>query len=316
MTLPLSKLGPRPLPRRACLLVNGKAARAPGAWEAEVHAILAQRFAVTAVHPGSAAEMVAAVRAHRGDPDTLLVIAGGDGSFNMALAAEAEGPLAILPLGTANDLSRALTLPLQPAAAARRLLTARPRTWDCISVNGRRFATVGGLGTAADVAVGAQRLRAQGQLGLRAARLLGPRFYHAAAAAIIAARPLSPAAIELTLTPPGGRPAVRHRYQSAAVLVANTQRLAGALHVSPRSRPDDGVFEICVLRASTRAALLATLVRLLRGTTTGADLVVHSAVGAKLQLDRPAAFFGDGEVLAQSDRLELGIVPGALTLLG
>lgn len=50
-----------------------------------------------------------------------VVAAGGDGSVGAvaALADQADLPLGILPLGTANDIARALALPESPDAAAR-----------------------------------------------------------------------------------------------------------------------------------------------------------------------------------------------------
>jgi diacylglycerol kinase family enzyme len=50
-----------------------------------------------------------------------IAVAGGDGS--VGCAAEAAGragiPLAVVPVGTANDFARALELPLDPAEACR-----------------------------------------------------------------------------------------------------------------------------------------------------------------------------------------------------
>ncbi len=49
-----------------------------------------------------------------------IIAAGGDGSVGgvATLASQANLPLGILPLGTANDIARALALPEDPAAAA------------------------------------------------------------------------------------------------------------------------------------------------------------------------------------------------------
>jgi diacylglycerol kinase family enzyme len=60
------------------------------------------------------------------------VAAGGDGTVG-AVATHAVGvdlPLGILPLGTANDIARALGIPLAPAAAAAVIARGEPRAID------------------------------------------------------------------------------------------------------------------------------------------------------------------------------------------
>ena len=68
-----------------------------------------------------------------------VVLAGGDGSVHL-LAATIHGrgelspddPIGLLPLGTGNDLARALGIPLEAEAAAAALLTGRARPLDLI----------------------------------------------------------------------------------------------------------------------------------------------------------------------------------------
>jgi diacylglycerol kinase family enzyme len=66
-----------------------------------------------------------------------VVVCGGDGSVHTVVAAlhRAGGlaePVGLIPLGTGNDLARAVGLPLDPAAAAEVVLTGRPRTLDLL----------------------------------------------------------------------------------------------------------------------------------------------------------------------------------------
>lgn len=70
--------------------------------------------------------------------DRTLVLAGGDGTVHHAVAALAargctDRPVGLVPLGTGNDLARALELPVDdPAAAARRVRDGAPRTLDVL----------------------------------------------------------------------------------------------------------------------------------------------------------------------------------------
>ncbi|AUI50298.1 diacylglycerol/lipid kinase family protein [Arthrobacter crystallopoietes] len=59
----------------------------------------------------------------------LLVLLGGDGSIHSAVQRlhrdgqlQRTGPIGIIPLGTGNDLARALRIPLDPAQAARTII--------------------------------------------------------------------------------------------------------------------------------------------------------------------------------------------------
>jgi diacylglycerol kinase (ATP) len=59
----------------------------------------------------------------------LLVLFGGDGSIHSAVQClyrdgqlQHTGPIGIIPLGTGNDLARALRIPLDPAQAARTII--------------------------------------------------------------------------------------------------------------------------------------------------------------------------------------------------
>ena len=86
----------------------------------------------------------------------IVVAGGGDGTVNAVVAGVIEGAgessaspsLAILPLGTANDLARACGIPLDPFAAMRLAVSGPTASIDVGQANGRSFVNVatGGLG--------------------------------------------------------------------------------------------------------------------------------------------------------------------------
>ncbi len=77
----------------------------------------------------AASDAAAQVRAAIRDGFDTIIACGGDGTVRNVLQGLAgkDAALGIIPLGTANAMAHDLRLPLDPAAAARALLTATPK---------------------------------------------------------------------------------------------------------------------------------------------------------------------------------------------
>ncbi len=116
---------------------------------------------------GHARELAAATTAD------LVIVHGGDGSINevvnglMGLNSADRPLIAVIPGGGANVLARALGLPLDAAAAIRRVREAvaadRHRTIGLGLADDRYFTFSAGLGWDAEVVREVDRLRAQGR---------------------------------------------------------------------------------------------------------------------------------------------------------
>jgi diacylglycerol kinase (ATP) len=287
------------------VLVNRAARSTVGArWESLAAKILGRRVAPEFLHPEGEIGMAAAARACVARGADAIVVAGGDGSINhVADAVAGLGvPLGLIPLGTANDLARELGIPAGVAGAARRVIDGTARAIDVLEVNGRAFCTVGGLGVAADAALAANQVRRR--LPLRA---LGSGIYPLAAAVTIALRPRLACRMRVAWVDPRGG---EHRFESHlhALLVANQRSLGGGLALPSMSANDDGAFELCALPAGSRVALLATLARMARRhAAASGSFGVERAVRARIECERPAHFFGDGEDLARGRSFEVHV---------
>ena len=77
-----------------------------------------------------------------------VIVCGGDGSISSAAPAIMESglPLGIVPAGTANDLARTLSIPLDHAAAADLIVRGYTRRIDVGLVNGHAFFNVESIG--------------------------------------------------------------------------------------------------------------------------------------------------------------------------
>ncbi len=196
----------------------------------EIEAVLRPALKVLTEHPGHATELAAGA----GEVDAIVVY-GGDGSANEVLnGLEAEVPIGFLPGGGTNVLARALGLPREPVAAARRLTDAlehgRTSRISLGRVNGRRFGFAAGLGFDAEL------VRSVDALGRAAdGRRPGDLAYLRVAATIVARRR---ARFEPALE-------LRGFGRAAFVLVANGDPYTYAgpvpVHVAPRARFDLGL---------------------------------------------------------------------------
>jgi diacylglycerol kinase family enzyme len=236
---------------------------------------------------GHASDLAAAAE------EEAIVVYSGDGGFNEVLNGVREGvQVGFLPGGGTNVLPRALGLPRDAVAAARRVAEAlragRTRTISLGRVNGRRFAFAAGVGLDAEL------VRRVDALGRRAdGRRPGDFAYLAAAMQLVLDRR---ARFEPALE-------VRGLGRAAFALVANTDpySFVGSLplHVAPEAR-----FELGLDVVAPRRVTASTLPRLLRYAFTGrgqreAEGVVYAHDLDRLEIacDRPLPLQADGEDL-------------------
>jgi diacylglycerol kinase (ATP) len=244
--------------------------------------------------------------------DERLFVAGGDGTVHHAARALAGSrtALGILPVGTGNDVARAVGLPADPAGAARVLSQGRTRPFDlglvCLGDARRTFCCTLGLGFD-DVALA----RIDGASGLRRGRLL----YALAAAGAIWSYPGDEVGLHLE-----AGPAV-DGWSGASMLVtiANTPTYAGGFRVAPAAQVADGLLDLAVFPRASKAVMFARLARVALGAATP-DVVRAQSARIEVSVERALPLTLDGERTPLRVRPDLPLVvtslPGALAVLG
>jgi diacylglycerol kinase family enzyme len=260
---------------------------------------------------GHAAELA---RAAEEWADAIYVFSG-DGGFNEALnGAGGEVPLGFLPGGGANVLPRALGLPRDPVAAARRLAERRTRRIALGRANGRRFAFSCGIGIDAEAV---RRIDARGRRpdGKRPGNLA----FSLAVARLVLDGSYAEPALEVAELEPSNT--VLQGRQAAFALVGNVApyTYAGRIAVRPHPRitPEGGLDFVAPARFRRRSLpRYAAYVLSGRGVDTAADLAYgHDLDRLLIRCLRPLPVQVDGEDLGDATEVVLEAERDAVTVL-
>lgn len=236
-----------------------------------------------------------------------LVIAGGDGSLHLAVrrlsdrSALATTSVGLVPLGTGNDLARALDIPLDAADAARLVRDGQACPIDLI-----RDDAGGIVVNAAHVGVGADAAEHAGRLKPR----LGPLAY-----------PLG--AVRAGMRSTGWRLRVEvdgtllsdsHR-KTLMVGIGNGRGIGGGTPLLPRAVPDDGLLDVVVSQASSPFARVRYGAALSAGQHLS-DPAVRYAQGTTVTVwGEEVGVNEDGEAGEDTRRRTWTVEPGAWCLI-
>jgi diacylglycerol kinase (ATP) len=223
-----------------------------------------------------------------------IVVAGGDGSIGCAaeVAASAGVPLAVVPVGTANDFARALGIPLDPAEACRLAVAgANTRRLELAWIGSRPFVNA--------ASAGLSPIAARKAGGLK--RILGPLAYTAGALrAGLRARPI---ACRVSCE--------RNSFfdgRAWQVSVAVTGAFGGGATVE--ADPHDGRLDVVVIEARSRGRLVAHAYRLRTGRVESQRGVrSRRCRDLEVRTDGETGFNVDGELFDARDarfRVEAG----------
>jgi len=228
------------------------------------------------------AAAVAALSAH-GPPDRI-VVAGGDGSIGLAalVAAEMALPLAVVPVGTANDFARALGLPLDldEACALARDPQAATRHAELALAGERPFVNAAATGLSVVAAREARPHKSR----------LGPLAY--TVGALKAAATATPLRCHVHCD--GDQCFEGPAWQ---VVVGATGAFGGGSEIGGTS-PDDGLLDVAIVPAGSRLGLARRAFGMRTGRLTGQSDVTHGqATSIEVEVeDAEATFNVDGEV--------------------
>lgn len=189
---------------------------------------------------------------------------GGDGTVNETInglaAAGKNVSFGFVPMGTVNDLARALGIPLDPGQAIEMLETAVLLDLDIGKVNDRYFVS--------NVAAGAIP-EAVEEVSVEQKTKLGPLAYFIEGAKALANQPMHRFRITLdgeTFT-----------QESPLILIALTNSIASFERFMPQAEVDDGKMRMVVFKAFNLLDSLKILPQLMMGEIRNSDTVIYQS---------------------------------------
>jgi diacylglycerol kinase (ATP) len=274
-----------------------------------------------AFQQNSSVEWVIGQPAEQESVDAILVF-GGDGTVHRHLGALVKlgVPVLIVPAGSGNDFARALGIArvsdsvglwerFASGAANSRAVDLGLIT-PLAAGSGREgkptyFSCVAGVGLDGEVSRRANRmppwLKAHGGYALS---LPG---------ALVRFRPFA-LRMQADLAIGGGEPSQVERTVIAAVF-ANAPFYGGGMKVAPRAQMDDGLLDVCLVRAISKLKLLGVFPSVYFGRHLGIDGVEYfPALRARVEPDRVLGVYADGEYVCETP-VEIAAARGALRVI-
>ena len=229
-----------------------------------------------------------------------LAVMGGDGTISEVVdaATGSQTELAILSVGTGNDVARSLGLPYNDLEAS--LGVAQNGTVEEIDVGvagGRHFVSVLGVGFPAQVAAESNRLKwLKGHMSF-------------AVAIYKALWKMKPIPLEIELDDRS------LSVNCTSVLVLNTPFTGGGLRLAPDASMSDGLFDIVVIDAIGKLNLMSSLPRVYSGSHLDhPNFSLYRSSSVRIRSEVPTGKMFDGDVCGGTP-VEARILPRALKVV-
>jgi YegS/Rv2252/BmrU family lipid kinase len=208
-----------------------------------------------------------------------------------------DGVLGIVPGGRGNDFARKLGISAEPVAAVAVIAAGSTRAVDVADADGRAYLGIASAGFDSDVQVIANGTRLD----------LGTGVY--LYGTLRALRTWKAARWTVTLD------GETREFTGYSVAVANSGMFGGGMKLVPHAELDDGLLDVVLTAASSKAHFLAGLPKVFRGThVTDPALTFLQAREVSFHADRPYTAFADGDPIAELPAT-FKVVPRALRVL-
>ncbi|MDQ1148461.1 diacylglycerol/lipid kinase family protein [Sphingobacterium zeae] len=228
-----------------------------------------------------------------------VIAVGGDGTINeLGSALVGSGiPLGIIPEGSGNGLALYLGVPMNEAAAIRRINRFESIEVDCGVINERRFFNIAGLGFDASVSENFANENIRGPLGYMKSVFNVLSKYQ-------------PAHYKLTID---GKVYER---QAFMISVANSPQYGNNAYIAPQASVNDGILDVCIVHKFPLYILPKMIFHLFNKSADQSNYVeIIPGKNIQIEVDKISPVHVDGEPIELGDKLDISIMPKALKII-
>ena len=282
--------------KRALLIVNLHSKNGAMAIDAAVEKLKNADIEVIKFEVASPQKIPKLIHRYR-DQVELVIMGGGDGTVHAAAEAlvETKLPLAIFPMGTANDLARTLEIPIELTSAVDVITEGILHPIDLGRVNGHYFFNIANIGLGVTVKKNLSRESKQSWGVLSYTRGL-----------IKAVKSFRPFKAEIRCDQR------RHRVASIQIAIGNGRYYGGGMMVNDKARIDDG----CLCLYSLKPVSLWTFLKYALAFRKGQFKEHHPVdldFGKEIEIttSKPMVVTADGEFATRTPA-KFMVCPGAI----
>lgn len=229
----------------------------------------------------------------------IIVAVGGDGTIN-EIASKVIGQhktLGIIPFGSGNGLARALNIPMNAKKAIQVINALHIVTIDAATLNNKYFFNMAGIGFDAHISAAFVGNKTRGLKGYLQMVLKEINSYPSET-------------YEITID------GVAYKRNAFILSVANSSQYGNDVHISPKSKLNDGLLEVCIIKplAWYKFPLLAYEMLM---SKTHRSKFVEIISGKRISIVRikENSIHIDGEPFFMGKQIEIEIIPSALNVI-
>lgn len=229
----------------------------------------------------------------------VIVAVGGDGTVNEVAGqvAGSESTLGVIPIGSGNGLAREVNIPLDIRSALRNLVHGQIQKIDTGTCNGHFFACTAGIGFDAQMAHSFLHLKNRGLVGYVKTFLKDFFNYQSTNYHL----------------------QYNHQKldaQAFLITIANSKQWGNEFYISPLSKTNDGIFEVCILRKFPLVIFPILLFRILNKTIHKSKYVtILHASHLTISNTHDSFFHTDGEVFKAENNFQILLNPLNLSII-